>query len=851
MRQRHTLVFAYLIGLFLGAAGGAAQADETVALAQRALRLAGYDAGPIDGVWGPATSAALAQALGPESAPRAAQDISPATFDELSSAFNRRAEADEADVPHLQVRLDEADARHLLERTGIGANPVEIAELVGLTRSAAISLMIQRMAAPDPVVPLPASLSSAHYPHYWSRWDLDTEARTAFAAERDRDMTDFQLWWVRQMISTPHPQAERLLLVWHNHFVSSYRGMNGVLHPLVTQHMMFRQRANGDLETFLTALLRDAAMLTYLDNVSNRASAPNENLARELLELFTLGLGAYDDHDVKEVARALTGNRTNALKNHGFDFASWMHDDGTKTILGRTGAFDADDVIDILLAQPAAAEHFAAMMWRAYISEFNTDPDAIDQIASTFRASGYEFKALVRATLSSPAFWSDEVRLTIVKSPVDLIVGTIRSSGQLPEDWQILPSHLETLGQSLFDAPDVSGWPGASDWVGAARLVLRREVLAGLVRPPMEALLPPAAQVADDRDTLFIHYAAQDFEGAPEFEITAMDGSAEIWRSGPIRSRGGIDTALIPATQRSNLPWQTLRLAVPDSGEPDQIRITFLNDHCCGIAGAASGDRNLYVDWIAYGGHRFDARSGHQVTDCGSSGPERAGDMFCTGTLDIPLDPPQQNLHAATAATIDRVTFEWADPPEGSDWASFTLGLLHTRIGEAQTEAMRLSVVRQRLGGADRLKLVIDPAQCQPDCLGIQGSPIALVLLGDETSSERAQWQSLTEAQRTAVQALALALPDLIAAAKNGRNWQERNAEATFALWRPYLDPLPEILAQMDSRGIPAVTIVPDTPRHAFDAGMTQAPAALGWTPLPDAAAIAAAAAFTPEFNLR
>ena len=181
---------------------------------------------------------------------------------------------------------------------------------------------------------------------------------------RDREMGEFRLWWVKEMIETPSPQTERLVLFWHNHFVSTYPALDEQSTSLARQNLMFRRQGSGNFRLMLKEVIRDAAMLNYLDNDNNKRNAPNENLARELLELFTLGEGNYDEHTVKEAARALTGYRTNKLRDLSFEISPWDQDRGLKNILGSWGFHDGDDLIDLILEQPSSSEFITRKFWR-------------------------------------------------------------------------------------------------------------------------------------------------------------------------------------------------------------------------------------------------------------------------------------------------------------------------------------------------------------------------------------------------------------------------------------------------------------------------------------------------------
>ena len=233
---------------------------------------------------------------------------------------------------------------------------------------------------------------------------MESEERQAFRNARDKEMGQLRQWWIREILSTDRPAGERLMLIWHNHFVTAYSGVNEAVRAVYRQHEMLRDLDDGDLRSLLKAVVRDAAMLNYLDNDNNRKNSPNENLARELMELFTLGEGNYSENDVREVARALTGFRFNDLRDFEFRFEPQQHDTGFKQILGHSGRFDPDQLIDLLLEQSATAEFLTKKFWAAYVSDFYDDPIAKDAIAQSFRNSNYDIRTLVGMTLASEAF---------------------------------------------------------------------------------------------------------------------------------------------------------------------------------------------------------------------------------------------------------------------------------------------------------------------------------------------------------------------------------------------------------------------------------------------------------------
>jgi uncharacterized protein (DUF1800 family) len=216
-------------------------------------------------------------------------------------------------------------------------------------------------------------------------------------------------------------------------------------------------------------------MLAYLDAATNRKDQPNENLAREMMELFTLGEGGYDEHDVKEAARAFTGWSIDPADGE-FKWRPFFHDRGEKTVLGRNGRFDGDDVLDILLDEPATARLVVSKLWREFVSP-DPDPAEVDRIAARFRASGYDIRAALRALLRAPAFWDPANRGILVKSPVDLVVGTLRQLEVRAPDGLPFALLIRQLGQDLLAPPNVRGWPGGEAWIDSGTLLARKQFL--------------------------------------------------------------------------------------------------------------------------------------------------------------------------------------------------------------------------------------------------------------------------------------------------------------------------------------------------------------------------------------
>jgi uncharacterized protein (DUF1800 family) len=816
--------------------------DAKVERVQRSLVLSGYDPGPVDGYWGSRTASALAKmakdmklSLEPNSKASITSDV----FKALDEAYRAHAEKQESYLPYLQEVMTPTDARHLLERSGIGAHPSKILELMGLTRSEAVTAIISGLDGSSTSTTPPTFLTTPNFPEYWIRWDYEEEERQQFRTARDQEMGELKTWWIREMITTPNPQAERLILLWHNHFVTAYSGVQEEVHAIARQHWTFRELGHTNFRDLTKALVRDAAMLNYLDNDRSRKEQPNENFARELMELFVLGEGNYTEQTVKEVARALTGYTYNKMRNFEFEFDPWDHDKGVKTVLGKSGHFNGDDIVNILLEQPAAAEFIASQFWNVYVSDFNKDPEEITRIANIFRESDFDIKVLLRTTLTSKAFWAFENRATIIKSPVDLMVGGIRSTGVLPDWWASLPNRLASIGQNLFEAPNVAGWPGGSDWMTPSRLLLRGEMIMDIAQAKpthedwdstmniSEAITPVMSNgqtVSAPQSRIrkvFIRYAAEDFEGSPKFSLTAIGASGgntqSKWQSPLLEAQGGIDTARFGRVKEADLPWRIATLEMPADVTYDSLWLRFWNDHCCGPGGSDGGDRNLFIDWVTLDGRLYRAEDGEQISTFGGCGNARPGSMYCSAKLVLTkfqlIEPDKPNsmktvdLAQDATLTAERVAFQWAERLDLKDrWNSFNFAILNPKANGVAIDGVQVRIVRNRHENGWRTLLQLGNRNCFPSCFG--GSMpssanindengdrnVSFVLLGLEWPKERDQWNQLTNAQRAFVSALWMSVPDLLNEAQKGRNWRERDAESILKSWQSTFDAIERAL---------------------------------------------------------
>jgi len=396
----------------------------------------------------------------------------------------------------LAAPMGEADARHLLNRAGFGASPGEIERYAKLSQAEAVERLL-RGTRTEAQSPPPQWVSEPITPLRTLR-NMTPEARKAFIAGEIQRGLDLRAWWINEMITTPSQLTERMTLFWHNHFVSSQQKVR-ISRLMYEQNVLLRRNATGNFGTLLHEIGKNPAMVIYLDSAQNRKGQPNENFAREVMELFTLGEGHYTEGDIREAARAFTGWSIDRDTGE-YKFRRFIHDGGTKTVLGQSGNFDGDDVLDILLAKRATAEFIVAKMWREFVSP---EPDSAEvrRIADAFYRSRYDVKTALRGLFLAPEFWAEANRAALIKSPVDLVVGTVR---QFRIDYgDPIPFALVTaqLGQNLFAPPNVRGWPGGEAWINSSTLLARKTFIERVFRVeelPRMARMAMRRQAAQD-----------------------------------------------------------------------------------------------------------------------------------------------------------------------------------------------------------------------------------------------------------------------------------------------------------------------------------------------------------------
>lgn len=350
-----------------------------------------------------------------------------------------------APSPAAVLNADVAKIGHLLRRAGFGATSEELAKFINMGIPATVDYLVD----------------------YDNIDDSALEARLSGINLNLDNLVDLQRWWFLRMIYTKRPLQEKMTLFWHGLLTSAYSKV-GRGPYMYDQNQLFRKMALEKYDKLLKAVARDPAMLIWLDSQVNRKASPNENFARELMELFTMGVGNYTEGDVRQSARAFTGWM---LNQRVFVFNFGQHDTGEKYFLGRSGNFDGDDIINIILEQQISAEFISRKLFSFFVND-NPSPETISRLAGVFRDTKYSIKEVVRQILNSPEFYSEKAYRTKLKSPVELIASTVRTLG-IETDAAGLPGFGDRMGQSLFDPFDVQGWPGGVTWINSNSLLQR------------------------------------------------------------------------------------------------------------------------------------------------------------------------------------------------------------------------------------------------------------------------------------------------------------------------------------------------------------------------------------------
>lgn len=432
-------------------------------------------------------------------------------------------------------------ARHLLSRVGFAATAADIQTFATRSRTEAADQLVKGAVTVAVTPPLP----------WVNELPLSPAKRQQMAREAVKDELKlnnertFELrdWWFREMLNTPSPLTEKMTLFWHNHFATSQQKVRfgGYIYR---QNILLRRNALGNFGNLLHEMARDPAMLIYLDVAKSKKEAPNENFAREVMELFTLGEGNYSEKDIKEVARAFTGWSLDRETGQ-FTFRRGVHDYSNKTIFGKTGNFEGDQVLDLILARPETAQFITRKLWREFVSP-EPDEKEVKRMAAVFQESGYNIGKLMRAMLSSDAFYAIENRATLIKSPVEFVVGTLKTFEIEAPSLRPFVLSAAMLGQNVFAPPNVRGWPGGVAWINSATLLGRKQLLDRLFRN--EDKLEVAMRAMDDMAATMGGGTNESGQGPPgkagrmarqmERSMGGIKWNLDAWSSRYVEQRG-------------------------------------------------------------------------------------------------------------------------------------------------------------------------------------------------------------------------------------------------------------------------------------------------------------------------
>ena len=387
-------------------------------------------------------------------------------------------------------RWNEQTAAHLLNRAAFGGTPEEIEAVRRKGLSVALRDLLDLDAQASNVPPL-------DWAHPQNIRNLRMSARAAndpgqkkekmreLRMMEGEEILDLRRWWLERMMHGPAPLLEKMTLFWHGHFATSIQKVKDA-YWMWLQNDTLRRNAFGSFAALTKKMSRDPAMMIYLDLQQSRQEHPNENWARELMELFTVGIGNYSEQDIGESARAFTGYRLD-MTSQRFRFAPFQQDRGNKTFMGRTGSLGGDDIIDVLVKQPACAQFIGRKLWRFFVED-DPAPEIVEAMASCIRTHNFEMRPVLRELFSSTEFYSDRVMRAQIKSPVQFVVQTSKILGTSLPDPMVAQNGMRQMGQILFAPPNVKGWDGGKTWITTSTLLFRYNFANYLING--DAMLP-------------------------------------------------------------------------------------------------------------------------------------------------------------------------------------------------------------------------------------------------------------------------------------------------------------------------------------------------------------------------
>ena len=373
------------------------------------------------------------------------------------------------------LALSEQEAKHLLLRTSLGYDGNDIKRFMAYTKQEAVNMLIQE--AQDSTTPPPPQQIKALTKESYHRKNKTPEGKRALTKALRQKNQALVHWWLDLILQGKHPFREKMTLFWHNHFTSSYKKVKKPYYVYL-QNQRLRANVLGNFKALVHDMSKDQAMLIYLDGKANKKGAPNENFARELLELFTIGEGQYTQKDIKEAARAFTGYGINN-KTLQFQKRRKFQDRGEKLFMGQSGHFDGDDIIDIIFQQEATAVYITQKLYKEFIA-FEINEREVRRLAAIFRNSNYNIKVLMQHLLMSKDFWHH--RSNLIKSPIEFIYSSLKAMQRPITDIDLLNKFLHRMGQELLNPPNVKGYEGGKAFITSKTLLDRALFIQRITR---------------------------------------------------------------------------------------------------------------------------------------------------------------------------------------------------------------------------------------------------------------------------------------------------------------------------------------------------------------------------------
>jgi uncharacterized protein (DUF1800 family) len=627
----------------------------------------------------------------------------------------------------LDKPMSAAEVSYVLRKIGFEPSPSEVSQWIGQNRSTLITNLIAKLDA-KPVIDFPEW--TKFEPRYWGQQDWPENKRSAFRSSRRQEIAELRQWWIKQMLATNSPFAERLVLFWENTFVAGFSGLDEKSHAQWMHHKTIRRYALGNYRELLHSMIKDPAILIYLDNNRNERVSPNENLARELFELFTLGEGNYSENDIKEAARALAGWHVSEFGKISFLENAWARDFTKKKIFGVQKKIDGEELVELILLHPKSSEFVVKNFWSEFISLEPIPKDTLLHWSDAFRKTNYEISELLTVILNSSYFWDEKYRGTSVKSPSELLVGMVRMSQNSDIPLSVLDARLADMGQTLFDPPDVSGWGYGEYWIDAAKLIEREQfqklffqTLSSEFMTENSMKNTVNSRMLDEKapKKIRLKLAGEAYQGAPPYRVSIKHSGGQ-WFSKINYLNSARDTERLGRYKdESQWVWETISLEVPDEvNDVEEITVRFTTD-----AAGNGGDRNLFIGSVEWQEITLPGSLGIQSPGCrsDSGGAQRHPDkLYCVGELTLhwkkiinQFVQEERKAKQKSEFETNELVLLWLNSPSKGGWQSIDLMFDGLSFKERDWDYFGFKVVLDTKNG-NHFHLAFDEDRCKPSC---------------------------------------------------------------------------------------------------------------------------------------